>query len=420
MYNLRTVLSRLSIYRQLAEDQVLQNLGRAVDAVLEAPARNLEAVDRFQQAMFQLWEQGLSYPDHILDLILFDDNPFSRIAEHCAEKQLGQGLRQAVQADLDLLYELIHLDLRRLAQQMGIEVIILPETVPGARVLELEMAGNLAASQYWPGCLEQLIAHYSRNFRGTVGRYGALRWDSQCGLVGVEHPEAVALEDLIAYQSQKEQVCSNTERFLHGYPANHILLYGPRGTGKSSLVKALRQRYWQEGLRLVELAREDLHSMSRVVEVLQGYAARFILFIDDLSFEDYETQYKGFKAALEGSLQSRPQNMLVYATSNRRHLIREFFSDRKVTDEEVHGQETMQEKLSLADRFGLNITFPAPNQQLYLEMVEKMARKQGIVMDPEVLRRRALEWERLRHGPSGRTARQFVDSLDRKYYPEHE
>lgn len=411
--NLRSSLNRLSIYRQLGKDPVLQCLAGAVDAGAAPAAGKQDAINFYQEAVFHLWERGYSFTDHILDQILFADNPFTRLAER---GPISTVLRRAVQVDLAILHDIFHLDLTRLGEQIGITGVNLPQTIPGRMAAESEIARELKASDHWPDCLDKLIVYHSRYFRGVVARYPALRWDSRTGLVGIEHPDPIGLKDLVGYQSQIQQVCENTEKFLHGYPANHILLYGPRGTGKSSLIKALRRQYWREGLRLVELARDDLGGMNRVVETLQDYAARFILFIDDLSFEDDETQYKGFKAALEGSLQCRPANMLVYATSNRRHLIREYFSDRQLTDEEIHGQETMQEKLSLADRFGLTITFPVPGQQLYLEMVEKMAREQGIEVDPELLRRRALEWERLRHGPSGRSARQFVDSLAEQVY----
>jgi predicted AAA+ superfamily ATPase len=152
-------------------------------------------------------------------------------------------------------------------------------------------------------------------------------------------------------------------------------------------------------------------SLPEIINTLRKHALKFIIFFDDLSFEDYETQYKGLKAAMEGSLESRPVNVLLYATSNRRHLVREFHSERTEIDDEIHINDTMQEKLSLADRFGLTITFPSPTQKAYLEIVETIASQRQLNIDPELLRRQALQWERAHHGPSGRAARQFVDSL---------
>ncbi len=231
-------------------------------------------------------------------------------------------------------------------------------------------------------------------------------------MVGISCPDPVGLNDLIGYNSQKQQICINTEQFLKGYPANNVLLYGSRGTGKSTMVKALLNEYGEQGLRLVELTCEDLESLPEVIALLRGHAQKYIIFVDDLSFEDYETRYKGLKAALEGSLTARPDNILIYATSNRRHLVREYHSDRNAPlDDEIHTWDTMQEKLSLSDRFGLTITFPSPTQQLYLEIVEKLIEERGLTLDPELVRRSALAWERSHHGPSGRTARQFVDSL---------
>jgi predicted AAA+ superfamily ATPase len=281
--------------------------------------------------------------------------------------------------------------------------------------LELEpLSGVLGISHNWSAEIERLAVHYRTYGSGLASRYRALRWDKRQGeIIGINSPDPVLLKDLVGYQSQKNQLCNNTEQFLQGYPANNVLLYGSRGTGKSTMVKALLNEYYNKGLHMVEIACEDLGSLSDIISTLRQHALKFIIFIDDLSFEDYETQYKGLKAVMEGSLESRPANVLLYATSNRRHLVREFHSERSGVDDEIHTNDTMQEKLSLADRFGLTITFPSPTRQAYLEIVETIANQRQLNIDPELLRRQALQWERAHHGPSGRTARQFVDSLGR-------
>jgi hypothetical protein len=208
------------------------------------------------------------------------------------------------------------------------------------------------------------------------------------------------------------QVVHNTEKFLRGLPAVNILLYGARGTGKSSTVKALLHAYGSRGLRLIELPKKYLGDYQEILKILATRPQKFIIFIDDLSFEEDEVEYKELKGLLEGSLQVRPANVLVYATSNRRHLVKEFFADRAPNaGGEVRLQDTVQEKLSLAERFGLTVIFPSPDQEQYLAIVGELARKAGLQIAPAELRRRALQWALYQNGTSGRTARQFVDYL---------
>jgi hypothetical protein len=226
----------------------------------------------------------------------------------------------------------------------------------------------------------------------------------------VPGPDPIRLDGLVAYEREREPLVENTRRFLAGLPAHNALLYGQPGTGKSSTVKALLNEYADRGLRLVEVAKEDLGSLPRVLGLLRGRGPRFVLFVDDLSFEEHEVEYKALKALLEGSVEEPPGNVRVYATSNRRNLVRESFSERDGADD-VHARDTEQEKQSLAARFGLRVTFPAPDQGRYLEIVAGLARKRGLKLPEEELRERALLWDRWHAGRSGRTARQFVDEL---------
>jgi predicted AAA+ superfamily ATPase len=274
------------------------------------------------------------------------------------------------------------------------------------------IARKLSAAGDWGACTELLVGHYARHGAGIFGRYRAFRWSAD-GLRAVPRPEPVRLSGLVGYEHEQEPLLRNTERFLAGLPAHHVLLYGLPGTGKSSTVKAILNEYAGEGLRLVEVAKEDLAVLPRVLEALRGRGGRFVLFVDDLSFEEHEVEYKALKAMLEGSIEEPPENVRLYATSNRRNLIRESFSDREETlGDDVHARDTMQEKLSLAARFGLRVTFPAPDQRRYLEIVAGLAGERGIRVPEEELRERALLWDRWHAGRSGRTARQFVDELE--------
>jgi len=221
----------------------------------------------------------------------------------------------------------------------------------------------------------------------------------------------VRFSDLVGYDEQKAAVVANTERLLAGLPALNVLLYGDRGTGKSSLVKALVNEFGDRGLRLIELGRSDLRDYPEILAAVRNRPQKFILMIDDLSFEEAETEYKSLKSLLEGTLEARPRNLVVYATSNRRHLVREFFGDRPAPGDEVHPADTQQEKLSLVDRFGLRVRFLAPDRDGYLKIVRSLAAGRQLALDGRDLDAEALRWALSNGGWSGRTARQFVDSI---------
>jgi predicted AAA+ superfamily ATPase len=272
------------------------------------------------------------------------------------------------------------------------------------------LARRLAAVEDWGNLVETLEEHYAKHGAGSFGRYQAFRWEDG-GLRAVSRPDPVRLTNLIGYEKECEPLLKNTRRLLAGLPAHHALLYGLPGTGKSSTVKAVINEYADRGLRLVEIAKEDLGELPHLLDALRGRSPRFILFVDDLSFEEYEVEYKFLKALLEGSVEEPPENVRLYATSNRRNIVRERFSEREEADD-VHARDTMQEKLSLAARFGLRITFPAPDQRRYLEIVFGLVEERGLKISGEELNERALLWDRWHAGRSGRTARQFVDELE--------
>lgn len=411
----RMLWAQLSVYRGILEDPVIKNLVELLDILSDEKFNLLTAVDTSHRLIFTLSGHDCSFKEHLLDLLLHDENVFSREAEVKEYGEINALLVKTAQNDLAVLQQLYHLDFALMDKLInnGTEELIEIGDAPVELDRMESFARILSASPAWTEEIGALYHHYHTSGSGIVSRHHALRWDGEHKqLVGISFPDVVVLEDLVGYSSQKQQVCENTEQFLNGYPANNVLLYGSRGTGKSTMVKALLNDYWKRGLRLVEVACENLESLPEVIALLRRHALKYIIFIDDLSFEDYETRYKGLKAVMEGSLDARPDNVLLYATSNRRHLVREYHSDRNApADDEIHTWDTMQEKLSLSDRFGLTITFPSPTQQLYLDIVEKIVQDRELEMDPELVRSRALAWERAHHGPSGRTARQFVDSL---------
>ena len=251
------------------------------------------------------------------------------------------------------------------------------------------------------------INYYQSYGYGDIANYRAFRWNDK--LIGINHFENILLSDLIGYAHQKELITGNTEAFVEKKPANNVLLVGARGTGKSSSVKALVNEYYHRGLRLLQLTKPQLKNLPEIMEALRRYASkRFIIFLDDLSFEESEAEYKYLKSAIEGGVESRPENVLIYATSNRRHLIRETWRDRVEGQDELYRDDSVNETISLSDRFGLIIHYYAPSQAEYLEIIRHMLNKQGIEMTDENLRVEGLRWEMTHSGRNGRTAQQFV------------
>jgi hypothetical protein len=246
----------------------------------------------------------------------------------------------------------------------------------------------------------------------------AFRWDARRGpgrLVPVPEPALFDLDDLLGVEAPLARLLSNTEQFLAGLPANHVLLYGERGTGKSSAVRGLLARYAGRGLRMVEVHKQDLLQLPDVLATLRGARRHFLLFCDDLSFDEGEAQYRELKAALEGSLAAPPPNVRIVATSNRRHLIPERMEENRAARLTASGEirlgEGLEEKLALSDRFGLVLGFYGFDQDTYLAIVERYAKRAGIRLAPEALREQALRFALDRSSRSGRTARQFVDDL---------
>jgi predicted AAA+ superfamily ATPase len=388
----------LVLYRGVLDDDV----GRAFLALAAAPgggagARLFALLARHAE-LYRGEAAGDAWQNWLVDRILFDENPFSLKAEAAGWDGMGPALRAAARRDLENLEALFrHPPLPDLQGFRGL---------PGPAAPAIKR--RLAATRGWAELAPAVAAHHAVAGAGTFARYRGFRWWNGA-LEPVPEPDPVRLEDLVGYERERAVVIENTERFLSGLPAHDLLLYGDRGTGKSSTVKALLTAYGDRGLRLVEMPRWCLRELPILMEVLRGRRQRFIVFVDDLSFEEAETGYKDAKTAIEGGLAARPDNVVVYATSNRRHLVRERTGDRD--DHDFRSDDTVEEKLSLADRFGMTVIFPSPDQELYLSIVSSLAARRNLPVDPGQLRQQALQWALWYNGRSGRTARQFVDHL---------
>jgi predicted AAA+ superfamily ATPase len=367
---------------------------------------------------------GDAWQHHLLVSLLEDENPFSLKAERAEFTAIGPALVTQTRVDLGALERCYRMGADAIAQAVAHVLGTRPTPWDGFQPLRPsnersarhEMMQHLHASRDWPRLVGDLAGYFAATGVGLFGRHRAFRWmhaDGRGWLEGVLVPDPVRLDDLVGYDLERQPVLENTRQFVAGAPANNVLLYGDRGTGKSSTVKALLNEFHTQGLRVIEVAKEHLGDYPLILTLLRGRRERFILFVDDLSFEEHETQYKALKAALEGSLEARPDNVILYATSNRRHLVTEHFGDRSrvILDDEVHVEDTVQEKLSLADRFGIHVPFLIPDQNRYLQIVQVLAARSGLPLPADELRRRALTWAQWHNGRSCRTARQFIEAL---------
>ena len=232
-------------------------------------------------------------------------------------------------------------------------------------------------------------------------------------LIPITNTYHVLLDDLVGYEIQKKKLIDNTRAFVEGRSANNCLLFGDSGTGKSTSVKAILNEYYSKGLRMIEIYKHQFEDLSSVIAMIKNRNYRFIIYMDDLSFEEFEIEYKYLKAVIEGGLETKPDNVLIYATSNRRHLIRETWSDRSdMSKDELHHSDTMQEKLSLVARFGITINYSAPDQKEFMNIVKELAKKYpNITLTQDELVRQANMWELSHGGLSGRTAQQFITYL---------
>lgn len=265
--------------------------------------------------------------------------------------------------------------------------------------------------------IKNIVTEFYKEY--GVGKFGlnkAFRIEesndlNSANIIPITRVEHVYLEDIIGYDIQKKKLIENTESFINGKPANNCLLYGDAGTGKSSSVKAIVNEYYDRGLRIIEIYKHQFRYLSDILEQLKDRNYKFIIYMDDLSFEESELEYKYLKAILEGGFGKRPENVLIYATSNRRHLIRESFRDKTETDEELHSRDTVEEKLSLSARFGEKIYYGSPDKKEFNGIVLSLAKRHGIDMDEKEILAKANMWELSHGGMSGRSATQFITYL---------
>lgn len=352
---------------------------------------------------------GNIFQKHVISLFLHDENIYSISCER--NKYIKDfTIYEMAKRDINTLYFLMTFDVKNLTENIGLKEN-LTEYRPIC-VNEPIFENQIAYYNSHEEIMDSLIWYYQNVGAGDIGRCPLLSLNGDNELKGVSNPDKISFDDIIGYESQKKIIIENTEAFVNGVPANNMLLTGSRGTGKSSCVKALAGRFFDRGLRIIEMTSEQIKHLPELLEKISGRSKKFILFLDDLSFEDFEIGFKSMKSILEGGVSARPDNVLFYATSNRRHIVQEKWSDKDGGDTgELHTTDSSNEKLSLSDRFGLTVTFPKPSAEEYLNIVTGLAKKEGIAVSEDFLRGMALKWELNQKGFSGRTAKQFINSV---------
>lgn len=423
-------INSISVYRKIINDEVIAKLQKLLIGLQNSEAKIEEVINLYNDFFYELSKNNSTLEEYIINKIIFDENSFTNSSNY----------KNAAMRDLDnfqVISRISSLDIKnniaeRFKEKHFWQVI---ESIPdwqgqiSNKVHEVFLPDYIYSikniviqSEKWMNCIEELDQFHRKYGCGEFAQYRAFIWEKANGvgyLKGISNPDPVAFSDLTGYERERFKAVENIEQFISGCPANNVLLYGDRGTGKSSTVKAILNKYYKDGVRLIEVPKSYLADFPEIVRQLKNRPQKFIIFIDDLVFADDEENYTALKAALEGGIEYKTSNIIIYATSNRKYLVKEYFSERKGLlssnkDEEINARDSIQEKLSLADRFGIQIVFSSPDQNKYLEIVDGIALKRNIGIDSETLHKEAIKWALWYNGFSARTARQFIDWIEGK------
>lgn len=391
MSKYRDLLERcetLVIFKSLKEDEVVHAL---LETLAAAEDECSDSVSWYCEFVSLLYKHGDNLTKYILKLVLENENLY--MLRRGSGEQPGELLDECLANELFLLEELAEISCEELTDSLDFDGFLPRYNTEKADFSKIyaDRIHNIAKYGY-----------------GIYSQYHVFVIDNG-KIVPVEYPDSISLSQLSGYERERGEVIDNTLALLAGKPANNVLLYGDCGTGKSSTVKAIANDYAKDGLRLIELKKKQLHEIPAIVEQISRNPLKFIIFIDDLSFTEDDDDFAALKAILEGSVSSTAANLCIYATSNRRHLVRETFSSRE--GDEVHRGDTMQELLSLSDRFGLTVTYVKPDKKLYLTVVESLAKQYDIKTPIEEVKQRAEAFALSRAGRSPRVAKQFIEYL---------
>ena len=413
-----TDLRNLVVCSDLLEDPVIQKIIELVEfreKYPSSPAKNRmesflqsEVAALLIQQAEKLGISGNLLPAYIVHLLAEGGNVAARTIE--AVGSYGKGLLDSLGDDMILLLPYLKV---KTTVVIGRDNPFLNNYHPAKKeqnLFETNLLQRLVEMKTITSAARHLLRHYEKWGSGMMARYTAFRVGAGGNLIGIADFPVFNWDDLLGYEDQKYKLLTNTQNFMEGRPANNVLLTGARGTGKSTGVKALAAMFAADGLRLIQIGRDQLELVAPVLEKLNEIRSKkFILFFDDLSFDEGESGYKYLKSAIDGSVTAQPDNVLIYATSNRRHLLKETWSDRNdALEAEVYRQDSANESISLSDRFGLILHYSTPSQEEYLQIIDHELRKAGVHLSKEELRLEGVRWEMEHSGRNGRIANQFV------------
>ncbi len=424
------LVSQLVVYRNLPEDNLLLPLAAICKDFDEGQYKRDQLIGRIYEQVNKLLDTATVYGfdknlwhNYLTYLLVSCESPFAITCEK--EGAQDGSVNILAKHDFAVFKQLFDYDFSRLETALGINCFSIICNYRAVVKKERRYNKNISEKvQTLSAAIEEaesdddiftLVTDFYKAYGvGKLGLNKAFRLvheSADVELVPISNTENISFDDLIGYERQKQRLIENTEAFVEGRPANNVLLFGDSGTGKSSSIKAIINKYYDRGLRMIEIYKHKFRDLSAVIANIKNRNYRFVINMDDLSFEEFETEYKYLKAIIEGGLEVRPDNILIYATSNRRHLINETWKDRNdLTQEEgIYKSDTMQEKLSLVNRFGCMIYYGQPDQEEYFNIVCQLARKQGIALDDATLCAEAKKWELNHGGLSGRTAQQFIN-----------
>lgn len=433
-------VSKLILYRDLGEDSILFRLAQIFEDFDEKKANQADLTTRIYVEMKRLLDLSTSYGfdsnlwhNYLAFLLITNENSFSIT---CEKVGANDGtVNQFAKGDFKIFKQLFDFDFTPIEQALGIDcfstisnykAIVKKERMYNKNVSEKvqDISRKIEQAKDENDIFDIVTEFYRAYGVGMFGLNKAFRirhLENGVEFCPINNTDDVMLDDLIGYEIQKKKLTDNTETFVNGRKANNVLLFGDSGTGKSTSIKAIINEYYDQGLRMIEIYKHQFQDLSTIISQIKNRNYRFIIYMDDLSFEEFEIEYKFLKAVIEGGVETKPDNVLIYATSNRRHLIKETWSDRDdvETDNGMHRSDTMQEKLSLVNRFGVTISFSKPSQKEYFEIVKELAKRTDqIQMSDEELCAEANKWELSHGGISGRTAQQFINYLAGKVEEE--
>ena len=418
----------LIVYTDFEDGEVLQHMAWLMEHYKEPEREKMAAC--FYQCIHQLIEIAGSHGFHgnlwhcyLANLLVNNENTYSKGCE--IRGAIAGTINQAALHDIEIFKEFYDYDFEPMMQTLQVpEFKLVMEYTSSSQESKVynsricaricELAEHFRQDRTAEEMKDTLTEFYKDYGVGKFGLHKSFRIVHDEKGVRIEPILNIAhvyLKDLVGYEIPKKKLIENTEAFVEGRKANNCLLYGDAGTGKSSSIKGIANEYYEKGLRIIEVYKHQFQDLNEVISQIKNRNYRFIIYMDDLSFEDFEIEYKYLKAVIEGGLEKKPENVLIYATSNRRHLVREKFSDKEDRRDDLHAGDTVQEKLSLVSRFGVTIFFGAPNKKEFQNIVQTLAQRYGVVMEEEKLLLAANQWELSHGGLSGRTAQQFIDYL---------